>query len=130
MLTAGRHQDILLVGPRCFNHRQMCYQKTIKHKDVVVMIVAIIPAKGSSKRLPDKNMLPINDRPMIDFAIDDALASTRVEALYVSTDSEVIAAHARLRGLEVIRRPESLGGETPIIEVYRHALREIGRNEI
>lgn len=86
------------------------------------MIVIVIPAKGASNRLPNKNMAPINGRPMIDYAIDDALASKRAHALYVSTDDDAIAAHAMSRGVPVIRRPEALGGEVPIIEVYRHAL--------
>jgi CMP-N-acetylneuraminic acid synthetase len=86
------------------------------------MIAIVIPAKGGSMRLPNKNMAPINGRPMIDYAIDDALASKRADAIYVSTDSDAIAAHAVSRRISVIRRPESLGGEVPIIEVYRHAL--------
>ena len=86
------------------------------------MIVIVIPAKGASNRLPNKNMAPINGRPMIDYAIDAALASKRASAVYVSTDSDTIAAHAAKRGIPVLRRPESLGGEVPIIEVYRHAL--------
>jgi CMP-N-acetylneuraminic acid synthetase len=86
------------------------------------MIVIVIPAKGASNRLPNKNMLPINGRPMIDYAIDDALASKRASAIYVSTDSDTIAAHAAARNIAVLRRPETLGGEVPIIEVYRHAL--------
>jgi CMP-N-acetylneuraminic acid synthetase len=86
------------------------------------MIVIVIPAKGASTRLPNKNMAPINGRPMIDYAIDDALASKRASAVYVSTDDDAIAAHAKTRGVPVIRRPEMLGGEVPIIEVYRHAL--------
>ena len=38
------------------------------------MIIIIIPAKGVSNRLPNKNMTPINGRPMIDYSIDQALA--------------------------------------------------------
>jgi CMP-N-acetylneuraminic acid synthetase len=89
------------------------------------MIVIVIPAKGASNRLPSKNMTPINGRPMIDYAIDDALASKRASAVYVSTDSDAVADHAAARGVRVIRRPESLGGEVPIIAVYRHALAHI-----
>ncbi|MGH7003309.1 MAG: cytidylyltransferase domain-containing protein [Alphaproteobacteria bacterium] len=85
------------------------------------MIVIVIPAKGASSRLANKNMTPINGRPMIDYAIDAALASKRAAAIYVSTDSDAIAAHCAARGIAVIRRPESLGGDVPIIEVYRHA---------
>ena len=62
---------------------------------------------------------------MIDYAIDDAVACKRATAVYVSTDSDEIAAHAATRGISTIRRPESLGGEVPIIEVYRHALDHI-----
>jgi N-acylneuraminate cytidylyltransferase len=86
------------------------------------VIVIVIPAKGASSRLPNKNMAPINGRPMIDYAIDDAQASKLASATYVSTDDDGIAAHAKARGVSVIRRPETLGGEVPIIEVYRHAL--------
>ena len=93
------------------------------------MIVIVIPAKGASNRLPNKNMAPINGRPMIDYAIDDALASRRASAVYVSTDSDVIAAQGAKRGISVLRRPESLGGEVPIIEVYRHALANIPNNK-
>ena len=89
------------------------------------MIVIIIPAKGASTRLPNKNMSIINGRPMLDYAIDDALASKRADAIYVSTDSNSIAEHAERRGISVIRRPESLGGEVPIIEVYRHAFAKV-----
>jgi len=89
------------------------------------MIVIVIPAKGASTRLPNKNMTPIHGRPMLDYAIDDALASRRADAVYVSTDDDAIAAHAEKRSVAVVRRPESLGGDVPIIEVYRHALRNI-----
>ena len=94
------------------------------------MIVAIVPAKGASGRLPDKNMLKVGGRPMIDYAIRDARRSGRVDAVYVSTDSDRIAAHAESHGVPVIRRPESLGGETPILEVYRHAVAAIGWDKV
>ena len=86
------------------------------------MIVIVIPAKGASTRLPNKNMTTINGRPMLDYAIDDALKSARADAIYISTDDDAIAAHAQSRSIAVIRRPVALGGEVPIIEVYRHAL--------
>lgn len=94
------------------------------------MIVVVIPAKGASNRLPNKNMALINGRPMIDYAILDARASKRVDAIYVSTDCEAIAAHAEGLGVKVILRPESLGGEVPITEVYRHALSQLNDPDI
>lgn len=90
------------------------------------MIIVLIPAKGHSNRLPNKNMADLNGRPMIDYAIDQSLASKRVGAVYVTTDSDAIAAHAKARGIGVIRRPEALGGETPLVAVFRHALEVIG----
>ncbi len=86
------------------------------------MILAIIPAKGASTRLPNKNMTPINGRPMLDFAVDEARASDRIDRYCVSTDDDAIAAHVQAMGVTVVRRPESLGGETPLLEVLRHAV--------
>jgi CMP-N,N'-diacetyllegionaminic acid synthase len=89
------------------------------------MIIIVIPAKGGSTRLPNKNMALINGRPMLDYSIDAAKACKTTNSVYVSTDSETIASHARELGVSVIMRPESLGGDIPIIEVYRHAVENI-----
>lgn len=89
------------------------------------MIIGIIPAKGQSSRLPNKNMSLVNGRPMLEFTIDYAKQSTRLSKLYVSTEDEAIAAHCRYIGVEVIKRVSSLCGETPIIDVYRDAFRQL-----
>lgn len=94
------------------------------------MIVVVIPAKGQSNRLPNKNMTPINGRPMIDYAIASARQSVQANAVFVSTDSDAIAAHAETRGVPVIRRLQSLGGEVPILEVYRHAVSQMPGGEL
>lgn len=89
------------------------------------MIVIVIPAKGQSSRLQGKNMAPVNGRPMLAYTIDSAKESTLASAIYVSTDSDEIASYATSLGVGVIRREESLGGDVPIIEVYRHAVASI-----
>ncbi len=89
------------------------------------MIAIVIPAKGRSNRLANKNMTPIHDRPMIDYTIDAARASTRADVICVSTDNATIADYAEKSGVRAIRRAESLGGETPLLEVYRHALHSL-----
>ena len=94
------------------------------------MIVIIIPAKGGSSRLPNKNMAILNDRPMLDYTIDQAQGCMRAGAVYVTTDSDSIEAHASGRGVGVIRRPESLGGDTPMVDVLRHALGVIDNPKI
>ena len=89
------------------------------------MLIGIIPAKGQSSRLPNKNMSLINGRPMIDFTIEYARQSNLLSKLYVSTEDETIAAHCRHIGVDVIERDRSLCGETPIIDVYRDAFRKL-----
>ena len=93
------------------------------------MIIAVIPAKASSKRLPNKNMLDLAGQPMINYSIDYAQSSDLIEAIYVSTDSDEISLHAEAMGAQVIRRDESWG-ETPIIDVYRHAFKQIDDSRI
>ena len=86
------------------------------------MILIIIPAKGHSNRLPNKNMHPVNGRPMIAYALDEARRSKKASAVIVSTDDDVIESYCVEQNVKVVRRPHSLGGETPIIDVYRHAV--------
>lgn len=94
------------------------------------MIIAIIPAKGGSTRLPNKNMARVLGKPMLHYAIAYARACQAVSAVYVSTDSEEIADFSKKAGVEVIRRDSGLGGETPVVEVYAHALRSINNPSI
>jgi len=90
------------------------------------MIVCIIPAKGGSTRLENKNMQRLKGKPMLYYTIATAKRSRLIDEIYVSTDAEDIAAYARRMGVKVIHRPSRLTGETPVTEVYRHALRLIG----
>ena len=86
------------------------------------MIIAIIPAKKGSNRLPEKNMRLLMGKPMIQYALDYVKQSKRISKIYVSTDDVAIADFAKAQGVAVVFRPESLGGETPLLDVYRHAL--------
>ena len=94
------------------------------------MIVVIIPAKGDSSRLPNKNMILLNDKPLINYTIDYAKNSKLIDRIYISTDSDYIDTYCSNLGLNVIRRPKSLGGDTPIIDVYKHAIKNIEANKI
>lgn len=64
-------------------------------------IVAIIPAKGNSTRVPQKNLRPIIGKPLIAWAIETALKSTRINRVIVTTPDEEIAHIARKYGAEV-----------------------------
>lgn len=90
------------------------------------MIVAVIPAKKHSGRLPGKNMLQIQGKTLIAHAVEYARRSARVQKIVVSTDDVEIAQHAESLGVTVVMRGPELGGEVPLMEVYRHAWRQLG----
>lgn len=85
--------------------------------------VAVIPARGGSQSIPDKNIRDFAGRPLIAWTIEKGLAAKGVERVIVSTDSERIAAVARSEGAEVpFLRPASLSNaDTAIEPVLRHA---------
>jgi len=75
-------------------------------------IVAIIPARGGSKRILNKNIKFFHGKPVINYAIDLALASGLFDRILVSTDDEAIARIARKAGAEVpFMRPEHLADD-------------------
>jgi pseudaminic acid cytidylyltransferase len=88
------------------------------------MKVAIIPARGGSKRIPRKNIKPFAGKPMIGYAIEAALESGQFDRVIVSTDDEEIAGVARAHGAELpFRRPPELADDhTPTVPVIQHAI--------
>ena len=89
--------------------------------------VALIPARFGSKRVPGKNVRPLQGHPTLAYTIVPALESGVFEAVIVSTDSEEIAAIARHYGAEVpFLRPAAFAGDTsPDIEWLEYTLREL-----
>ena len=92
-----------------------------------VSVVALIPARAGSKRVPHKNVAPLAGHPLIGYAIAAARASGVFEDVVVSTDSEQYGAIARHYGAEVpALRPLALAGDTsPDIEWIEHMLDEL-----
>jgi CMP-N,N'-diacetyllegionaminic acid synthase len=90
----------------------------------VTEILALIPARGGSKALPRKNVLPVAGKPLIAYSIQTAHASTLVTRTVVSTDDEEIASVAREYGAEVpfMRPPALAQDESTDLEAFRHAL--------
>lgn len=88
------------------------------------MRLAIIPARGGSKRIPRKNILPFRGKPMIAWSIEAALQSGCFDAVIVSTDDPEIAAIAEAHGATApfVRPPELADDFTPTIPVLRHAV--------
>lgn len=90
--------------------------------------IAVIPARGGSKRIPRKNIRPFHGRPMLAWPVAAARASGLFDRIVVSTDDEEIADVARACGAEApFLRPAELaddhGGVAPVV---RHAIEALG----
>jgi CMP-N-acetylneuraminic acid synthetase len=94
-------------------------------------IVAIIPARSGSKGVKNKNIRLINGKPMIAYSIEHAKASSYINRIIVTTDSEEYASIAREYGAETpFIRPAEYATDTALdIDVFRHALSWLKENE-
>lgn len=93
-------------------------------------IVVVIPAKSDSGRLPHKNMTLMEGEPLLYYTLKTAKECKLVDKVYVSTDSDEIASYAKKEGAEAIMRPKKLCAETPLLEVYQHALSNIENRDV
>jgi len=90
-------------------------------------IVALIPARAGSKRIPDKNIRPLAGHPLIAYTISSALQSEVFATVFVSTDSQLYADIAKYYGAEVpyLRPPELAGDLSPDIEWVEYTLNRL-----
>ncbi|WP_027388959.1 cytidylyltransferase domain-containing protein [Chrysiogenes arsenatis] len=75
-------------------------------------IIAHIPARGGSKRVPAKNLRLLAGKPMIAYAIEAALKCSELHDVYVNTDSDDIEKLSHSLNCHVYRRPAELGSDT------------------
>ena len=89
--------------------------------------IAIIPARGGSKRLPQKNIKLLDGFPLLSFSILFAQANSEIiDEIYVSTDDEAIKNIALKYGAKVIDRPKDLSGDLePTVSALKHVLQSI-----
>lgn len=87
-------------------------------------ILALIPARGGSKRLPDKNIRPLAGKPLIAWTIIAANQANCIDRIIVSTDDEIIAETAADFGAEVpfLRPPELADDTATSVDMALHAL--------
>lgn len=92
--------------------------------------IAIIPVRGGSKRIPEKNIQLFGGLPLLAHSIQYALANSEIiDELYVSTDDENIKRIALSYGAKVIDRPEELSGDLePTVSAMRHVLESLEEN--
>lgn len=87
------------------------------------MVLGLIPARGGSKGVPNKNIKIINGKPLIVWTIEKAKKARILDRIVVSTDSENIAAVAKKAGAEVLMRPSELATDSASTQdVMAHAL--------
>ena len=94
-------------------------------------VLALIPARGGSKSVPRKNLLPVAGRPLIAYSIMHAKACPSITRIIVSTDDDEIAEVSRSYGAEVpFKRPADAASDTaPDFQVFHHALTWLAEHE-
>jgi glycosyltransferase involved in cell wall biosynthesis len=104
-----------------------------KNKNTVALlknVVAIIPARGNSKRLKDKNIYPVWGKPMIYWTIEAAKKSKLINSIYVSSESDKIINIAKKYKIKTIKRPKNLSQSNVYkIEALKHAVNEIVKKD-
>ncbi|MBF0162244.1 MAG: acylneuraminate cytidylyltransferase family protein [Magnetococcales bacterium] len=90
-------------------------------------VLAIIPARGGSKGLPGKNILPLAGKPLIAWSIETARACPEIDRLILSSDDAEIIATAQAWGCEVpfIRPPHLANDTASTLAVLLHALESL-----
>ena len=93
--------------------------------------VAIIPARGGSKRLPNKNIYSIFGKPLIFYAIEACKKAKNIDRVFVSTEDKDIRTVSKKFGAEIIDRPDYLAADNIWTqEVLKHAVLDIASRGI
>ena len=94
-------------------------------------ILGIIPARGGSKGIKNKNIIQLLGKPLLHYTINAALSSTCINKIFVSTDNTKIQTLAKKLGVEApILRPKKFANDTsPTIDVIKHTLDYLEKTE-
>jgi CMP-N,N'-diacetyllegionaminic acid synthase len=88
--------------------------------------LAIIPARGDSKRLPRKNILDLNGRPLIAWSIEAGLNSKYIDKVVVTSDDDDILNLSKSLGVEILKRPDYLASDTATtFDTIKHVIEEV-----
>lgn len=91
-------------------------------------IISIIPARGGSKGIPNKNIIDFHGKPLITWTIEQALDSKMIDEVYVTSDSSHILSIAEGMGVHTIKRPSKLSNDSASSEsALLHALKTINK---
>ena len=85
--------------------------------------LAIIPARGGSKRLPRKNVLDLNGKPLIAYSIEAGLDSSYIDKVVVTSDDDEILTISKKYGAVTINRPNELASDiATTFDAIKHAV--------
>ena len=91
-------------------------------------IIALIPARGGSKRIPKKNIKLFNGEPLVNHSIKYAKNCNLIDEIYVSTDDEEISLISSKAGASVIKRPINISGDNATTEsAIKHTLKSLSK---
>lgn len=110
------------------------YKKNKNHKlrknELLKNVIAIIPARGGSKRFKRKNMHKVWGQPMIYWTINEAKKSIYIKDIYVSSEDTKIKNFAEKNKINIINRPSKLSGDKVFkMEVIKHAVKIIEKSK-
>lgn len=90
--------------------------------------LAIIPARGGSKRLPRKNVLDLCRKPLIAWSIDAARTSKYIDKIIVSSDDEEILKISKKYGADILKRPPELASDNATtFDAIKHSIDNVDR---
>ncbi|HLG05284.1 MAG TPA: hypothetical protein VI383_03960, partial [Gemmatimonadales bacterium] len=93
-------------------------------------VLVVIPARGGSKRLPQKNILPVIGVPMVLRVAREALGSGYSPRVVVTSEAAEVLDLCRANGIEVVTRPADLArDDTPKMAAVAHAVRSLHNTE-
>lgn len=94
-------------------------------------IVAVVIARGGSKSIPRKNVLPLHGKPLVAWPIDLAKSVPTIDRVIISTDDDEIASIAQQYGAEMLfKRPAELAEDnTPTLPVIQHCIQHLIEQE-
>lgn len=90
--------------------------------------LAIIPARGGSKRVPRKNVLELGGKPLIVWSIEAGVKSKYIDDVVVTSDDEEILSIAENSGAKIIKRPDELSSDTATtFDAIKHTVEMLER---
>ncbi|MES9844611.1 MAG: acylneuraminate cytidylyltransferase family protein [Candidatus Sedimenticola sp. PURPLELP] len=93
--------------------------------------IAFIPARGGSKSIPRKNLVPLLNKPLIQYTIDSALQASCIDRIVVSSDNHEILHFSQSLSVEILNRPAELAeDDTPTFHAILHAIEALELHEL